>query len=316
MRRAKPTLNAFTGLLAACAWLALAGSATGQVQLPTPEEVIEFLTYQTDRPGRAEYLMGLASGCPDEREDRVAAALLVSLGPSAVPRIQQAIVSIDTEGRQSPFATNSRWLLYSYAKIAGEAALPTLLKMLANRSLGNLGLDMDTSIAIALGLTSYVSAAHAPPALRMTDGRTFYCRTQEPRDALDQIIFAWESNDRSLLESALGPQARSVLDSLTQETLFPAARDAAVGYRFDVAGRWREPEEALESRSTALKSLEPAETVDISTLFTSRSGRRCGTRTVRFVRADHNGPSQARYSADTTDLEDLLRLVAACASAR
>jgi hypothetical protein len=305
-----------------CLWFLPVGAGLGQTRTTTANDLIKFLTYQVDRPGRLEFLMGLSSGCPDHHEDRAAAISLVGLGIPALPEIGSALDSMEESGPQSPFSVNGRWLAYAYARIAGKGALPRLLGMLTAPQLRTLGIDLDTSVALSLGLTSYVSMFHTPPALQMTDGRSFFCRTQEPRDALSQMILALFSDDWPRLKASLGPTASDALGPVTPPTTWavikpemariaPAA-GRAVGYRFDTPGRWSEPEEALEAGTTQ-KRAPLAQAVEIKTLFMSRSGADCGVRAVKFVPIQDHGILQ-HWSIDNGDVADIIKLIAVCAS--
>src|SRR5206468_571240 len=102
---------------------------------------------------------------------------------------------------------NSKWLLLAYARIRGPAAYPRLRAMADNPRLRYLSGDVDQSLAIALDLTSYISASRIA-------NEFVCCRSEEPRHALDQLILAWLQGNRQRMEEALGPHARLSLDSL------------------------------------------------------------------------------------------------------
>ncbi len=126
--------------------------------------------------------------------------------------------------------------------------------------------------------------------------RIIHCsRYEEPRDVLDQLILAWERNDRPLLEASLAPGARAALNSLLAGTTWVGLRGelwpdrsgggVALGYRFDISGRWSEPEETLEEDraygDAALSSANP----DLDTLLKPSAL----TKSDPLCSAQHNG---------------------------
>ena len=150
-------------------------------------------------------------------------------------------------------------------------------------------------------------------------------RSEEPRDALDQLILAWETNNRVYLEASLGPRARSALDRLltgkswatmrAELWLSESGRSLAIGYRFAIAGPWSEPEETLEEERGRGHRDEQPVNPEIETLFTTSSGVHCGGLPVAFFETPRTqwswGP--VKYSIDNPNLVDLLRLIASCA---
>ena len=86
----------------------------------------------------------------------------------------------------------------------------------------------------------------------------------------------------------------------------------AVGYRFEIAGRWSEPDETLTDREQAFfsrKSLYPV----INTVFKDRSGGDCGRFVVRFQSSNDLTSLWPLYLVDNSDIEALLRMVSLCA---
>jgi hypothetical protein len=266
--------------------------------------------------------MGLAGGCSDVRDDREAAKSLVKLGASAIPEIERTLDSIEERSQRSEPAFHSAWLLYAYGKLKGPEAYTRLLRMVNNPGLADVHAVGDRAVALSLGLTSYVSRHHAPAALRMVDGRVFFCRPQEPRDGLDQMIFAWEVNDRRSFEATLGSTAKITFNELLDEKMWQDLRfdlwhgrpgpDVAVGYRFKVAGRWSAPEEALEVETKPGNTGVNAENIDLEVQLKDRSGRDCGTIRVNFTDTGILTGS-LKYRIDSVDLLDLLRSITSCA---
>ena len=157
-------------------------------------DLIRFLTYQSARDGKASVLAGL-SGCGQYEADRAAARSLIKMGDSAATDLEQALDSIQAQGSGSQYALNAAWLMAAYAKIRGRDAFPRFRRMLDDPKLISFLRDLDASAAVSLGLTSYVSG---PRPLT----REFNCgRGQQPKDALDQLIIAWELNDGRWLNS-------------------------------------------------------------------------------------------------------------------
>jgi len=289
---------------------------TSRAQGVSPADLIAFLTYQSDRPEKRAVMLGMAS-CGHFREDRAAARSLVRLGFSVVPSIEEALDSIERSGERSPFVLGAGWLLDVYAQIEKGAAYPRIRKMMDNPRLYFLRLELDSSMALSLGLTSYVSGSRAPM-------RIFHCnRVQEPRDTLDQLILAWVRNDRPWLEASLGPNARAALQSFLKGKTWATMRKqlwhgrsdgaVAVAYRFDIKGTWSEPgetlEEKIEGESAPLESVHP----EIETLFRNGSGRDCGRQRVKFLDT-RSMTEPLRYRIDNSDLGELLRSIAACAA--
>jgi hypothetical protein len=299
--------------------LLLANDGKGQVvERAAASDLIRFLTQPEDRLE----LMGMLRACPGVSKERATAKALVQLGASASSALDEVLDSIERNGERSEFAYNGKWLLYAYAKIKGPAAFPRLKAMISNPTLGFLGAAQDQSIALSLALTSYVSGFHPPDALRMVDGRVFFCRPQEPRDALDQLIAAWESGDRRALEAVLGQNAKITLATLPDSKTWEEMRadiwhgktstDVAVGYRFKFSALWSEAEETLEEKSGYSNLTTNARDVALETELKDNSGNDCRTVRVNFTRTAVARSSM--YLVDNVDLPDLLRSITFCAT--
>jgi hypothetical protein len=168
-------------------------------------------------------------------------------------------------------------------------------------------------MALSLGLTSYVSSGRE-------GGRLIICRRQEPKDALDELLLALERSDRSELESSLGPDARKALDRLLEDKsweavhrqLWPAVPtgQSAVGYHFDIRGRWSEPEETLEeNRNDGDDPLTSAE-IALDTQFKTSTGKNCAKYVLGFKKVSQFG--RARYLVNNRTLGDLIQSINTC----
>jgi hypothetical protein len=272
---------------------------------------------------------------------------LVGWGSSAVPAIEDALDSFEARGEESKVASKLGWLLLAYARIKGPAAYPRLRRMY-NQRLSVYGADsyendLDRSVALALGLTSYVSATAGSQALRQCAldtarslSRTpcvapwrqipflaLNCnRVDEPRDALDRLILAWEKDDRVSVEASLGPRAKIALDQLLKgrgwtrmrSELLPvkAGRRVAFGYQFVLSGRWVEPDETLEGDKGGGTSEAVPVNPEIEALFRNSSGAACGKMHLSFSKTPP--PGMAEYMVDTPELADLLQVISSCAA--
>ena len=308
-------------ILAVCAVWTTAGADQGSAQ--SPSDLIALLTRPTDRQRAIDGTLTCSSLQTVARENRALADELAKRGASAGPDLGRALDSISRSGRRSQFATNADWLLYAYAKNRGAAARPRLQRMIGQRRLGFVQPGVVSALSISLGLTSYVTGYRAPtPDL---------CSVAEPRDGLDQLISAWESNDHARLQASLGPQAKLVLQSLLGAKGWSAIRAGlphsgsgavtSVGYRFVVAGRWAEPVAGFQR--TEDQTVYPWNP-DLETQFTTGTGAVCGVHHVKFLHTADLGSvkvpdlgshlSPERYLVDNSDLGDLLHLITSCAS--
>lgn len=290
--------------------------------------LIKFLTYQSGRsrdPGwPLEDSMGLAH--EDDRKNRATAQSLVSMGELAVPHINEALASLEEFGQDSKYVPNSGWVLLAYARINGPRAYPRLRSLIQNPKLEFMTQSVDRAIALSLGLTSYVSGRRPRTLISGTPGQMSYerFRLEEPRDALDHLIAAWEMNDLGWLEESLGPRARASLATLLDKTPWtdlraeiwrgPSGIGASVGYRFLALGPLSEPEETLKSQPPFDNShWEQPDVTSIQTNLTNRSGLGCGERTIYFDRRLLVNSSDFRYFVDNPNIGALLAAIAACA---
>jgi hypothetical protein len=62
--------------------------------------------------------------------------------------------SLEQQGEKSPFATNSEWLLYAYARLKGSDAGGRLTRMAENPALRFVENYLDEAVALSLHITS------------------------------------------------------------------------------------------------------------------------------------------------------------------
>jgi hypothetical protein len=307
--------------------LMLTDRAWCQPPKQSAEELIRFLTHQA--PGQTQAAEPV--GCGDTKEkqdDREGEEALVGLGASAVPALEVAFDSIQALGEESHFAFDDAWLMNAYARIMGRAAYPRLLRLLHNPKLAWSEGDLDSAMAVALGLTFYVSDMGGT-ITAATVRRRPYCAGPRPTDPLNDLILAWETDDVRLLEESLGPRAKAALISLlagkTWEGLRaeiwpgPPPRGVAVGYEMESWGVWSESREGPGGTDVGdvLKSGEhdmglKIMSAEINAVFKNGSGNDCGRRSIKF-RTTRN--FFHLYLVDDPDLAGLLRLISSCATA-
>jgi hypothetical protein len=324
MNEASPTHPLLQwAVLLGCLACLLAAEANGQTQDVTPSSLVKFLTRPNDGGVGSTFSCGINDG---GRAMRAAAQALVSQGQTALPAIEQALDLLENGDARA--SSPSSWLFYAYAKIQGRHAFPRLWTLVTKTDPasydGLLSLPSD-SMALALDLTSYV-----PDSRPLT--RILHCvgGFQQPRDALNQLILAWERADQSWFESSLGPDATAALESLRKERTWTAMRTSlwparssghtAVGYRFDLLGRFSISEMDLigaaygDSNLPGLNApLPKSPEFLLATRFTDKIGKDCGTLDVKFLNDPHPSLPGA-FLVNNSDLEALLRLISSCAA--
>ena len=292
----------------------LAVNAVAQTAPQSSADLVRYLTYQADRVHPLHL-----NGCADPKEYRDAAHSLVALGASAVPEIESALRSLQSRGQQMGGAFNSRWLLFAYARIKGTAAYRQFQAMIDNPGLNFLRRDLDNAVAISLGLTSYVSSIRTPETL-------LHCGVTEPRDTLDDLILAWETNDSGGVEAQLGPNAQAALQFLLAQQSWTdlrthtwrgtASPNVAVGYRLDVANVWSQPREMLDQAATDARRFVNLDfyppNPELQAQFTNRAGQVCGHFGIRFLRTEVG--LRTKYLVDETNMEGLLTTISVCAA--
>ena len=242
-------------------------------------------------------------------EKRALAGALANMGSSAIPEVERAIDSIESSAKASEVNWNFAWLLYVYAKVRGSAVLPRLQEMMSNGNLEGMHYAIDASIALSLGLTSYIDNS-------LVRGQPI-CRPLGPRDALDQFILPWMRDERQLFERMLAHDAAVALDSLLSRTswtemrseLWPkeAGHSIAIGYKFDIPTPASDPPETLSGANDDKFATLPAN-LEIETIFKDQRGVDCGRWRIRFLRND----SAAPYLVDNSDLGDVLHVISSC----
>jgi hypothetical protein len=298
-----------------CSCLLSQNRGVSQERERSASELIKRLTHQTDRPSGLGVSFGTCGSFGYvAAQDRSTVQSLVKLGASALPDIEVAFDSIENRGPASPFSYNAHWLLYAYAKIKGPEAFLRLREMRSDSQFMAYGSALDDSAALSLALTSYVSIWRR--------GIDVSCRSPQPRDALDQMILAWERGDQALLERTLGPHARAALSSLLEDRTWDALRTQlwtakpsdriAVGYRFDVQGPWSQPLETLEDRKP-IDDVQEVEEPELDTLFKDGSGKDCGRTRILFLSPGFDSPNSS-YLVDNADIGALLGLISRCAA--
>jgi len=325
------------GLLLAC-------SGIGQAQPQSAANLIKYLTYQSDRPDKhfgmvkgESVVFDCGAALGEARDDRVITKSIVELGDSAVPALEEALSSFEAKGERPEVATKVGWLMLAFARIKGPSAFPVLHRMIGNPRLSDSALGIDNAIALAFGLTSYVSSfrgvalyAFHPCAVPNSTATTlsptpcvppsrelpiesFRCdRGEEPRDALDRFVLAWETGNDLSLKASVGPTARSTSDRMPG--LKSAGRDVQLGYRFLVPGRWSEPDETLDEERKWGDPTANYTSSELETIFTNSSGVDCGKIRLHFSPAAQNGRADQRYVIDNADVGNLLQLIAVCAT--
>ncbi len=238
---------------------------------------------------------------------------LVRLGKAAVPDLEKALNSVEKLGMNSDYGWKASWLVLAYARIQGPTAAPRLRRMTRNQGLAPMRFAVDQAVALSLGLTSYITSDPGPQSDDL-------CKRLEPRDALNGLLYSLIQDDPALFEASLGTNSKRVLDRLLQDKSWEAFRrelwndsrgsEGAMGYRFDVPGRWSVPQETLEEKvEYSPGSLGAAKTIVIDTRFTNRVGNDCGRQMIEFRLVDRGRPT---YEIDNADIEPVLRTIASC----
>jgi len=277
----------------------------------TVSDLISFLTYQSGRSKIELELPNRATSIGAYEANLATAQRLVKMGVKALPQLEDVLESLQREGAQSRFLVNSGWLLLVYARIKGPTACCRLRGLNAHSRTAFIRHSADRAIAL--------SAPETP------DWTFLHPHYRQPRDALDQLIRSWESDDRTAFESSLGPSAKDSLHSLIRDQGWTELRNRlthgsvggfrGIGYHFDGSEAWMRSDETLDVAYDY-----PAETgrypkqVDSIVYFVHESGDECGRAPIKLVKADPLLNLLAGYVVDNTDLEILLRTISACAA--
>jgi hypothetical protein len=234
------------------------------------------------------------------------------LGERSVPGLEEEFGAISKKGENARDSKNTAQLLYAYARIRGARAFPLLRDMDLSQRFSFATVSLDGAIAVALGLTSYLPISR--PSLRVL----VECQGQQPRNALDQMIVAWERGDRLWFETSLGETAAHAVAvnddddwQAFRRTFWQDAPNAAIGYKFQVPGNLSEP-----SMRTPIQARVPngKEKFDLDTAFYDRNGRNCGHMMIEFIQsATPKPPGYLRYAVDNSNIAGVLQLISACA---
>ena len=282
----------------------------GQTTEQPTSDLIKRLTYQsTDSLALGLFRCGRAFAA--DQENRIIADALVDRGTLALPDIERALSTIKKDGESSQFAYNSEWLLEVYARIRGRAAFPRLRAMTRIPRLGFLKSGISNAIAISLGLTSYVYASQPLGVPKMCS------LVLEPADILNQLVLAWQKDNRQYLEASLAPRAKIALQSFMGNGTWESLRaqlwqgmpsdDVAVGFRFETSGWWSAREQPLQIHLDTRIPSNPK----INTVFTTKGGVECASEQVEFAQS---GDIHISYLVNNSDITRLLRAIASCAA--
>ncbi|HUA87259.1 MAG TPA: hypothetical protein VMB85_25555 [Bryobacteraceae bacterium] len=277
----------------------------------SPSQLVKFVTYQ-NRSDAYDGTLTCDADSPAKKKDQDAIERLVSLGERSVPALEQEFGAISKKGENGQYTPNLQRLFYVYARIRGARAFPRLRDMELSQQFSFATVSLDGAIAVALGLTSYLSIAHPSQRLLVA------CQGQQPRDALNQMIVAWERGDPLWFETSLGETAaRAVAVKDDDEwqafrgTFWRDAPNAAIGYKFQVPARLSEPSMRIPSQARVPNEEEK---LDLDTAFYGRNGRNCGHMMIKLIRgATAKPPGYLRYVVDNPNIADVLQLISACA---
>jgi len=301
-------------LLVAVSLSLLGRTADGQSGDKSPSEIIELLSRVDPYFASGMFTCGVTT---TEEQHRALAAELTQKGPAAIIQLENVFDSLQDRGIKSPYYRSGGWFFFAYASMLGPAADKRLRAMIADPKLVPLQVSLDEALAISIGLTSYLSSNR-----KYTRGDV--CRRAEPRDPLDELIAALQQGDLSRLAPVLGPSAtaafgrmqgdKSGTDFRRQIWHVPPEGESAVGYLFEVRGRWSEPEVVLEGPSRISRDYGDApllaDEVSLVTKFKTGRGEDCGTYSVDF-HAVHLGV-EVHYQVNNSSLDGLIRLINYC----
>jgi hypothetical protein len=298
-----------------CAVALFPQRTSGQIRDKLSSALIESLVSSHERQQSQGLRLFSCGEAPVLEPRREIARALADRGAPALPGLEFVLSSLERQGAKSRYFPVAEWLVLAYAKAAGPAAEARLREALTNPRLAPLALSLDNAIALSLGLTSYVS--YIPER-----GDFLICRRREPRDALSRLILSLEQDDILGFESILSTRTRNVLSEALQVTPWESLRaqrwnaplktTTAVGYVFDVPGRWSEPEETLLGGGSSYdKSLVASSEFQLVASFKRGDGTDCGKRHLGFLRGEDGGmPS---YLLDDSDILGLIATLGSCA---
>jgi len=288
--------------------------ARGQTTSQSPSEIIASITNRDGSWPSNVFSCGITT---TDEQDRALAAQLTRGGSLATTQLEQVFDSLQARGAESPYFQRSIWFFLAYASMLGPSASERLRTMIADSKFVSLQVALDRALAVFFGVTSYISSVRK-------FGPGDLCRRAEPRDALDELIAAFEQGDLSRLAPVVGPAAVATLGQMEGGRSWeefhravwrvPPKGQSAVGYLFDIRGRWSEPEQVLEGPSRYARNYGDAPVLaddfGLVTRFKTNSGSDCGTYTVDF-HAVHDGV-RVHYQVNNSDLDGLVRMINSC----
>ena len=285
------------------------GVGLAQAAPLSPVEIVRYLTYESDRPGLSLLMMGLG-GCHKDAfdQDRSAAIALAESAGEALPAIDRILHAVESIDGKSPLYFGSEWLILAYAKIRGPLAIPRLQKMLWHPTLAPLRKSIEAAIALVLPSTSFVASMTVP-------GRVFRCQgVSGPRESLDQLIIAWQSNDIQALTAAIEPGTIGDTRRLLPGKTWSAARmrgktSNGIAFRFETSAPWARPPETLERGVTLQDQRAEEATISVETSFRTLSGGECGRLPLSFSRKP-----DGEYLISGNTLPDLVRVLLQCST--
>lgn len=277
----------------------------------SPSQLVKFVTYQ-NRSDAYDGTLTCIADSPAKKKDQEAIERLVSFGERSAPALEQEFDAISKKGGDGQHTPNLQQLFYVYARIRGARAFPLLRDMELRPNLGSETVSIDGAIAVALGLTSYLSIAH--PSLRVLVD----CQGQQPRDALDQMIVSWERGDPLWFETSLGENAaRAVAVKDDEEwrafrrAFWRDSPNAAIGYKFQVPGSLSDSSMLIPFQARVPNDERK---LDLDTAFYDRNGRNCGHMMIKLIQeATPKPPGYLRYVVDNPNVAEVLQLISACA---
>ena len=301
-------------LLIALSLTLFGGPPNGQSAGKSPSEIIESLAPEDPFFAAGFFTCGVTFW---EEQQRALAAQLTHKGSAAITQLEQVFDSLQSRGAESPYFSSASWYFFAYASMLGPTANQRLRDMIADPKLVRRQISLDRALALSLGLTSYLSSARKYTVFDV-------CRRAEPRDPLDEFIEAFEQGDLSRLKPVLGPSAMAAFGRMQGDQSWtdfhrkiwhvPPERESAVGYSFEVRGRWSEPEIVLEGPSRISRDYADApllaEDFSLVTRFKTGSGNDCGNYSVEF-HAVHVGGT-VLYQVNNANLDGLVRLINSC----
>jgi hypothetical protein len=249
---------------------------------PNPAEQIRYLMYESPRPEKhgseggtfSVFSCGPANG--EAADNRALAKALATT--AAIPAMEAKLADIEAAGSHDFSALNANWLLLAYARAKGPTAYGRLRHLYKLPEYAN---DTDRAIALARGLTAYISTHNRSPV----HPGSFSCEqgtNLSPRDALNVLI---------------------------RQTLANTPKSIGIGYRFHDQGRWSEPIETLDQD----RPPHPAfgHPVGIETTLHTHTGATCEFIKIHFQPAKRTDFAGTTY---TVQAPNLAQRITACAA--